>query len=131
MWDMAPNLDLGLDETLQLIIILDEPGIHQIWEAFEVLSRLQPDIPWLTEAFWELYDLREAAQPPYMKEWKDWKRERRSRNEAGSEGRNRERVSMWLSHCMNTNVPSDIQGQTLNGCVKDLKGMFEWGRVSL
>ena len=36
---------------------------------------------------------------------------------------------MRYYHCMNTNVPSDIQGQTLNECVKDLKGAFEEGQA--
>ena len=34
---------------------------------------------------------------------------------------------MRYYHCMNINVPSDIQGQTLTKYVKDLKGMSEEG----
>ena len=36
---------------------------------------------------------------------------------------------MRYYHCMNTNVPSDMQGQTLTEYVKDLKGMSEEGQA--
>ena len=36
---------------------------------------------------------------------------------------------MRYYHCMNTNVHSDIQGQTLTEYVKDLKGMSEDGQA--
>ena len=36
---------------------------------------------------------------------------------------------MRVYHCIDTNVPSDIQGETLNKCVKDLKGAFEEGQA--
>mgnify|MGYP001800657415 FL=1 len=36
---------------------------------------------------------------------------------------------MRYYHCMNTNVPSDMQGQTLTEYVKDLKGMSEEGQT--
>ena len=65
--------DWGLDETMQLVINLKEPGTKFGWPS--ECCRLQPYFPCLTEASQELCDLGEAAKPPYKNDWRNKKDE--------------------------------------------------------